>query len=134
MRTLPSLTGKPQSPLEPGGPISIRKGVGSGRWKKEKLLLVGWGLEDRRWAGARTRAGVDSWLGLVVRSLGEASLAVFPELRGMGFRGLLLCLVFLEASNPVIFLLPVEVEVESRVEGIILEFPTPRGGRAVASV
>lgn len=77
---------------------------------------------------------MDSWLGLVVRSLGEASLAVFPELRGMGFRGLFLCLVFLEASNPVIFLLPVEVEVESRVEGIILEFPTPRGGRAVASV
>lgn len=121
--------------MEPGGPISIRKGVGSGRWKKEKLLLVvGWGLEDRRWAGARTRAGVDSWLGLVVRSLGEASLAVFPELSGTGFRGLLLCLVFLEASNPVIFLLPAGVEAESRVEGIVLGFPTPKGGRAVASV
>lgn len=134
MQTLPSLTGKPQSPLEPGGPISIRKGVGPGRWKKGKLLLVGWGLEDRRWAGARTSAGVDSWLGLVVRSLGEVSLAAFPELRGMGFWGLLLCLVFLEASSPVNFLLPAGDEAESCVGGIVLGFPTPKGGRAVASV
>ena len=31
----PSLTGKPQSPLGPGGPISSRKGVGPTRWKNE---------------------------------------------------------------------------------------------------
>lgn len=96
--------------------------------------MVGLGLEDRRWAGARIRAGVDSWLGLVVRSLGEASLAAFPELRGTGFRGLLLCLVFLEASSPVNVLLPEGVEAESRVGGIVLGFPTPKRGRAVASV
>lgn len=130
----PSLTGKPQSPLEPGGPISIRKGVGPDRWKKGKLLLVGWGLEDRRWAGARTRAGVYSPLGLVVRALGEASLAAFPELRGTGFRGLLLGLAFLEASRPVNFLLPAGVEAESCVGSIILGFPTPKGVGAGASV
>lgn len=92
---------------------------------------MGGGLEARRWAGASTRAWVDSWLGSVVRSLGKATLAAFPELL---FRGLLLRLVFLEASSPVDFLLPAGVEAESRVGGIVLGFPTPKGGGAVASV
>lgn len=56
---------------------------------------------------------MDSWLGLVVRSLDRASLAVFSGLRGMGFRGLFLGLVFLEASSPLNFLLPAGVEEES---------------------
>lgn len=77
---------------------------------------------------------MDGRLGLVVRSLGEASLADFPGLRGSGFRGLLFCLVFLEVSRPVNFLLPAGVKAESRVGGIVLGFPTPKGGRAGASV
>lgn len=120
--------------MVPGGPIGIKKGVGPGRWKKGKLLVVGRGLEDRRRAGARTRAGVDSWLGWVLRPLGEASLVVFPGLRGTVFRALLLRLVFLEASNPVDFLLPAGVEAESRVGCIVLGFPVFNGGRAVACV
>lgn len=77
---------------------------------------------------------MDGWLGLVVRSLGGVSLAVFSGLRGMGFRGPLLGLVFLEASSPVNLLLPAGVEEESRVGRAILGFPAPSGGRAVASV
>lgn len=52
----------------------------------------------------------------------------------MGFRGLLLRLVFLEASSPVNFLRPAGAGAESRVGGAILGFPVSSGGGAVASV
>lgn len=94
---------------------------------------MGWGLEDKNCAGANAGAGVVCWpgqgclgLGPAVSSLNGTSLAAFPGLRGMGFRGLLLGLSFFVASDPVGFLLPVGSEPGVSVGGIAVA-----GSRAV---
>lgn len=56
-------------------------------------------------------------LGRVVGSFNGTSLAAFPGLRGTGFRGLLLGLAFLVASDPEGFLVLVGPEPGARVGG-----------------
>lgn len=72
---------------------------------------------------------MDSRPGLVVRSLGGASLAVFSGLRGTDFWGALLGQAFLEAFfDPVSFLLPVGVEPEAWVRGAVRGVPMLEAG------
>lgn len=85
---------------------------------------MGRGLEDGNRTGANAGAGVVCGLGWGGLGLGPAvggfdgtSLAAFPGLRGTGFRGPLLGLAFLVASDPVDFLLPVGAEPRARVAG-----------------
>lgn len=105
---------------------------------------MGRALEDRTRAGAETRAWVVCpldgdclGLALVVGSFNRTSPAAFPGLRGPDFCGLLLGPAFLEVSDPVGFLLPVETEPGVRVGGAVLGVPVPKteatimaGGRA----